>query len=150
MEGGPIGSPRWSRRPTATIRGRRAGRPRRQQAQRAEPILPGAGRRGINTYGGIVTLPEVVARQGSNPAWLVTEFGPRGHWEVPKRAWGLPIEDSSAEKAGPLPEGLSRRESPKSWVPGLLCVPLGQKQEKTHTWYGMFLREGNRLARSTR
>jgi hypothetical protein len=60
------------------------------------PALDGVG---INTYGAILSLPEAVSKQGWTRPWLVTEFGPRGHWEVPKTPWGLPIEDSSTQKA---------------------------------------------------
>lgn len=54
---------------------------------------------GINTYGEMLKLPETIAAKGWNKAYIVTEFGPRGHWKVAKPPWGLPIEDSSTEKA---------------------------------------------------
>ncbi len=100
---------------------------------------------GINTYGGIVTLPQVVAKQGWTRPWLVTEFGPRGHWEVPKTAWGLPIEDSSTEKANLYLKGYRDVIAKEPACLGSYVFLWGQKQEKTHTWYGMFLREGNKL-----
>ncbi|MCX6904470.1 MAG: hypothetical protein NTW03_13505, partial [Verrucomicrobia bacterium] len=100
---------------------------------------------GINTYGGMMSLPEAVAKQGWKRPWLVTEFGPRGHWEVPKTAWGLPIEDSSTEKADLYLRAYRRAVAEQPACLGSYVFLWGQKQEKTHTWYGMFLPEGNRL-----
>ena len=100
---------------------------------------------GINTYGGIITLPEAVAKQGWTRPWLVTEFGPRGHWEVAKTPWGLPIEDSSTQKAELYLKGYQQTIAAQPACLGSYAFLWGQKQEKTHTWYGMFLPEGNRL-----
>ena len=100
---------------------------------------------GINTYGGMPSLPQAVARQEWKRPWLVTEFGPRGHWEVPKTAWGLPIEDSSTEKADLYLKAYQAAIEHQPACLGSYVFLWGQKQEKTHTWYGMFLPEGNRL-----
>ena len=100
---------------------------------------------GINTYGGILALPAAIAKQGWTRPWLVTEFGPRGHWEVPKTPWGLPIEDSSTQKAELYLKGYSQVIAAQPACLGSYAFLWGQKQEKTHTWYGMFLPEGNRL-----
>jgi hypothetical protein len=100
---------------------------------------------GINTYSGILSLPQAVARQGWTRPWLVTEFGPRGHWEVPKTPWKLPIEDSSTEMADLYLKGYRQGIAAQPACLGSYVFLWGQKQEKTHTWYGMFLREGDRL-----
>jgi hypothetical protein len=100
---------------------------------------------GINTYGGMLSLPDTVAKQGWKRPWLVTEFGPRGHWEAAKTEWGLPIEDSSTEKADLYLRAYLRAVSGSPACLGSYVFLWGQKQEKTHTWYGMFLPEGNRL-----
>ena len=100
---------------------------------------------GINTYGGMLSLLETIAKQGWKRPWLVTEFGPRGHWEVAKTAWGLPIEDTSSEKADLYLRAYRRAVTEQPACLGSYVFLWGQKQEKTHTWYGMFLPEGNRL-----
>jgi hypothetical protein len=100
---------------------------------------------GINTYGGIMNLPEVIQAQGFKRAYIVTEFGPRGHWEVKKTAWGMPIEDTSTEKANLIVKGYEHSIAKQAQCLGSYVFLWGQKQEKTHTWYGLFLPDGTRL-----
>lgn len=100
---------------------------------------------GINTYGGIMDLPETVKAQGFKRPYIVTEFGPRGHWEVKKTAWGMPIEDTSSQKAEFIVKGYEHAIANQPQCVGSYVFLWGQKQEKTHTWYGLFLPDGTRL-----
>ncbi len=100
---------------------------------------------GINAYGGMMQVPEQVAAQGWRKAYIVTEFGPRGHWEVAKTPWGLPIEDSSTEKAAFYSKAYAHAVKGQPQCLGSYVFLWGQKQEKTHTWYGMFLPDGTPL-----
>jgi len=100
---------------------------------------------GINAYGGMLSLPEQIARQQWDKPYLVTEFGPRGHWEVPKTTWGIPIEDDSTTKADLYERAYRRAVADQPSCLGSYVFLWGQKQEKTHTWYGMFLPDGSPL-----
>ncbi len=100
---------------------------------------------GINAYGGMLSLPETIAASGWKKPYIVTEFGPRGHWEVAKTPWGLPLEDTSTEKAEFYLKAYRHAVDDLSQCLGSYVFLWGQKQEKTHTWYGMFLPEGNPL-----
>jgi len=97
---------------------------------------------GINTYGGIVGLPENIAGQGFRRPYIVTEFGPRGHWEVAKTAWGIPVEDTSSQKAALIAKGYEHAVAHQARCLGSYIFLWGQKQEKTQTWYGLFLEDG--------
>jgi len=98
---------------------------------------------GINTYGDLLGSGEVLRKAGWNKPYVVAEWGPNGHWEVPKTEWKAPIEQTSTEKA------LSYR---KRYLEGIaedkeMCIGSyvflwGQKQETTPTWYGLFLADG--------
>ena len=100
---------------------------------------------GVNAYGGMLRLPEALAAQGWKKPWLVTEFGPRGHWEVAKTVWGMPIEDTSTEKAEFYEKAYAHSVAGQPRCLGSYVFLWGQKQEKTHTWYGMFLPDGTPL-----
>ncbi len=100
---------------------------------------------GINAYGSMLSVPATLDKAGWKRPYLITEFGPRGHWEVPKTPWGLPIEDSSTEKADLYLKAYQAAVQDRPSCLGSYVFLWGQKQEKTHTWYGMFLPEGNPL-----
>jgi hypothetical protein len=101
---------------------------------------------GLNAYGSMLQLPEAVAKAGWTKPYIVTEFGPRGHWEVAKTAWKLPIEDSSTEKADFYLKAYQHAVEGRPQALGADVFLWGNKQEKTHTWYGMFLPDGSPTA----
>lgn len=53
---------------------------------------------GINSYGAIGELEQIVNKSEYKGAYLVTEWGPTGWWETAKTSWGAPIEQTSEEK----------------------------------------------------
>ena len=53
---------------------------------------------GINTYGDIGNVKENIRKFGWNGPYMITEWGPNGHWESPKTEWGSSIEQTSKEK----------------------------------------------------
>ncbi len=101
---------------------------------------------GVNAYGSAPAVAASVAAAGWTRPFMLTEFGPLGHWEVAKSPWGAPIEPSSEAKAERYlsthqrvtTEGAGR-------CLGTFAFVWGQKQETTGTWYGMFLRSGEKL-----
>lgn len=96
-------------------------------------------------YGEIDQLPEILAEAGYSGPYQITEWGPTGHWECPETDWGRPFEPSSTQKA----DDIARRYSEIILADNLRCIGAyiflwGQKQERTPTWYGMFLETGER------
>lgn len=96
-------------------------------------------------YGSIVKLPDYLAQSGYEGAYAITEWGVTGHWEVPKTNWGRPIEENSHVKAMAYKERYEKIIAADS----LRCIGSfvflwGQKQERTPTWYGLFLESGER------
>ena len=98
---------------------------------------------GLNSYADMLTLPEDIARHGWTRPYLVTEFGPRGHWQVAKTPWGLPIEDTSTEKAQFYRDAYRHAVEGQPHCLGSYVFHWAQHHEKTHTWYGMFLEDGS-------
>ncbi len=102
---------------------------------------------GIQLYGDIIHLSSILQQSAWKGPYIVSEWGPTGHWEVAQTAWGAPIENNSTEKA----EGIRLRylqnitDSSKQCL-GSYVFLWGQKQERTPTWYGLFLDSGEETA----
>jgi len=98
----------------------------------------------IQMYGDIVNLQERISDAGWDGAYLVTEWGATGHWEVARTDWDVAIEQTSKEKAEAIIDRYKRAilADPVHCL-GSYVFLWGQKQERTPTWYGMFLANGN-------
>ena len=57
----------------------------------------------------------------------------------------MPIEDTSTEKADLIVKGYEHSIAKQAQCLGSYVFLWGRKQEKTHTWYGLFLPDGTRL-----
>jgi hypothetical protein len=96
-------------------------------------------------YGSIEKLPGYLTATQYNGAYALTEWGVTGHWEVPQTAWKRPIEENSHIKA------MSYKDRYQNYIAadserciGSFVFLWGQKQERTPTWYGMFLETGEK------
>jgi hypothetical protein len=99
----------------------------------------------VQFYGDIVNLPRYLDRVDWDKPYMVTEWGALGHWEVKTTKWGAPIEQSSSEKAAHYRKSHEIAiSSDKNLLIGNYVFLWGQKQERTPTWYGMFLKDGSR------
>lgn len=97
----------------------------------------------VNTYGGLATLPRTIQASGWNGPYMVTEWGPTGHWEGLQTPWKSSIEETSSEKALVYKtryEYSVQRDTGKCL--GSYVFLWGQKQERTPTWYGVFTENG--------
>ena len=97
----------------------------------------------INTYAGLATLPQQVQAAGWAGPYLVTEWGPTGHWEGLQTPWKASVEETSSQKAAVY---RSRYEASvlkdRAHCLGSYVFLWGQKQERTPTWYGLFTENG--------
>lgn len=98
-------------------------------------------------YGDIMNLPKYIRESGYDGAYIVSEWGATGHWETPKTSWGRPIEQQSTEKANAYLERYQQviAADHENCI-GSFVFLWGQKQERTPTWYGMFLENGRKTA----
>jgi hypothetical protein len=94
---------------------------------------------GVNTYGDLHKVPKNIRAFGWNKSYVISEWGPTGHWEVEKTSWGAPIEQTSTEKSKIIYERYTNYiESDSQRCLGSYVFLWGQKQETTATWYGLF------------
>ncbi len=98
-------------------------------------------------YSEIIKLPRYLEEAHWDQPYLITEWGATGHWECPKTAWNAPIEDDSSTKANQYQMRFEKViNSDQRLCLGSYVFFWGQKQERTPTWYGMFLRSGEETA----
>ncbi len=96
----------------------------------------------VNTYGDIGNVPKNIGKFGWKGPYMITEWGPNGHWESPKTAWGVSLEQSSTEKYKVYKERFEKYIEPnKNYCLGSYAFLWGSKQEYTETWYGLFTKE---------
>jgi hypothetical protein len=97
----------------------------------------------FQVYGGLAGLPQQVHNAGWEGAYIVTEWGPTGHWEGLQTSWKAPIEETSSEKAAVYESRYQYGiERDKDKCLGSYVFLWGQKQERTPTWYGLFTEKG--------
>ena len=97
----------------------------------------------IQMYADLPNLPRYIEESNWQKPYMVTEWGATGHWEVPKTEWGAPIELNSSAKADAYLERYQKAIEPhKDQCIGSYVFLWGQKQERTPTWYGIFLESG--------
>lgn len=97
---------------------------------------------GMNSYGGAAGAGPALAAAGWTKPFAVTEFGVRGFWEVAATSWGAPYEPTSHEKARTFfatQKLIMERNEGRDLCLGTFAFLWGWKQERTATWFGMFL-----------
>lgn len=101
---------------------------------------------GINSYGGLPSLPARYRALGGIKPYLVTEFGPPGVWETSLNEFGVPPELSSTQKAFLYSDFFRQGclEAPDLCLGGCAFI-WGAKPEATATWFGLFLPDGDKL-----
>jgi hypothetical protein len=98
---------------------------------------------GVNVYGAVTAVPDQLKKFGWDRPYIITEWGPTGHWESAKTKWGAAIEPSSTIKAADC-----KRRYEQTIVKdadhclGSYVFKWGNKQEVTATWYSTLLETG--------
>ncbi len=102
----------------------------------------------LQAYGALPVLPQIYTDLDISLPYMITEYGPLGHWEMPATSWGREIEELSVDKA----KGMRARmegsivNDPTGKLLGSFAFLWGQKQERTPTWYGLFIESGEKIA----
>lgn len=100
---------------------------------------------GINTYGGMYTLRQRLAKQGYTGPYLIGEFGARGTWEMPRTEWGHPFEQTSTEKAAQFAELFRQQVDDNPQLLGTYAFHWVQRPNPSHTWFSLLRPDGSPL-----
>ena len=91
-------------------------------------------------YGAIDKLPNYLQESNYQGAYMITEWGATGHWECENTTWDRPIEANSSKKANDYHSRyIDYIAADVKQCIGSFVFLWGQKQERTPTWYGLFL-----------
>ncbi|MES2386440.1 MAG: glycoside hydrolase family 2 TIM barrel-domain containing protein [Bacteroidota bacterium] len=97
----------------------------------------------VNTYAGLGSLPKQITEAGWTGPYMVTEWGPTGHWECQQMPWKASVEETSSQKANVYKSRYEASvEKDTAHCMGTYVFLWGQKQERTPTWYGIFTEDG--------
>ena len=95
-------------------------------------------------YGAIDKLPDFLRQSEYQGAYMITEWGATGHWESDNTSWDRPIEANSTVKANDYHSRyIDYIAADTKQCIGSFVFLWGQKQERTPTWYGLFLENNN-------
>ena len=102
----------------------------------------------FQAYGALPVIASFVNELDVDLPYMVTEYGPLGHWEMPSTQWGREIEELSHDKAVGMAERINKAglDNPSGQLLGGFAFLWGYKQERTPTWYGLFTEDGGRTA----
>lgn len=128
--------------PTMTVIAEIGGR----KVEAVHALCPSIDILGINSYGGVQSLPQRYAAAGGTKPYLVTEFGPAGTWEVGRNSFNAVEELTSTQKAGIYRDAYAKLAADTGKCLGSFAFLWGNKVEATTTWFGMFLDDGSKLA----
>jgi hypothetical protein len=104
-------------------------------------FAPSIGVVGLNAYGGIVVSDGMVQQSRFTGPYMFTEWGPNGFWEAALTSWGRPFEPTSSQKADTYKSRYDLVTAHPDRCIGSYVFLWGQKQERTPTWFSMFVEE---------
>lgn len=97
----------------------------------------------VQMYAEVEILPRLLKESGWQGPLMVTEWGATGYWEVGSTEWGAPFENNSSLKADFYRSRYNTAIlSQEEQCIGSYVFLWGQKQERTPTWFGMFMPDG--------
>ena len=97
----------------------------------------------VNAFKDLPNVPDKIAMSGWKKPYIISEFGSDGYWETQQTKWKTFYESTSTEKAKQYRQRYQQvilANADKCL--GSYVFFWGQKQERTHTYFSMFLEEG--------
>jgi hypothetical protein len=113
---------------------------------RVQYLMPDIDILGYNAFGSIEEFynqtKNYLEDDGWGRAYIFTEWGPPGHWEVAQTEWGAPLEQNTDEKLLNLDKYWKLMNQDSMAFLGSYAFYWGSKYEITHTWFSYFSGDG--------
>jgi beta-galactosidase/beta-glucuronidase len=106
-------------------------------------IMPSIDILGFNAFKSINRLSDnVYGKYGWDKAYIISEWGSTGHWEITDTEWGAPKELNNSQKHDLMEEYWNTIKKDSTLLLGSYAFYWGSKQEATHTWFSLFSEDG--------
>ena len=106
-------------------------------------ICPNIDILGVNGFKKIPDLYGLIRSTfGWNMAYILSEWGPSGPWEVASTEWGAPVEHNSTTKAELTQKHWQFIQKDTTLCLGSYAFYWGAKYERTYTFYSLFSPDG--------
>ncbi len=118
-----------------------------EKLAKLQELCPAVDIIGVNAYGGAASIGDRWVQMKAKKPFMLTEFGPVGHWETGK-VHGAAVEANSSEKAAVYADAYKKTVAAQrgKYCLGSYAFLWGHKMEGTPTWFGMLLEDGSKLA----
>jgi len=102
---------------------------------------------GINAFKSDIKIhDEKFEKKGWGKAYILSEWGPKGHWSISQSEWGAPIEPKNSEKRDLIEKNWNIITNDSGFFLGSYAFYWGFKHEATHTWFSLFSEDGYETA----
>ena len=107
-------------------------------------IMPSIDILAFNAFRSINRMSDnVYGKYRWNKAYIISEWGSYGHWEISSTEWGAPKEMKDTEKRYALEQSWNTIQNDSALSLGSYAFYWGFKHEATHTWFSLFSVEGH-------
>ncbi|WP_194974093.1 glycoside hydrolase family 2 TIM barrel-domain containing protein [Aquiflexum lacus] len=106
-------------------------------------IMPNIDILGFNAFNSIKRMSDNVnGKFGWRKAYIISEWGPSGHWEITDTEWGAPKELNMSRKQELMEINWNTIHQDSALLLGSYAFYWGFKHEATHTWFSLFSEDG--------
>ncbi|MCL6260775.1 hypothetical protein M3O96_16860 [Aquiflexum sp. TKW24L] len=109
-----------------------------------EKIIPNIDILGYNIFKSPLDIHDAMYKNnGWSKAYIISEWGPTGHWSIPNSEWGAPIELKNSTKRELMEKHWNLMNNDSVFFLGSYAFYWGFKHEATHTWFSLFSSDGS-------
>jgi hypothetical protein len=99
---------------------------------------------GYNSFNAMDRMHDIIyGEKGLKQAYIFSEWGPTGHWEISQTEWGAPKELKNSKKRELMKQHYETIHNDTAFLLGSYAFYWGNKMEVTPTWFSLFAEDGS-------